>query len=201
MTAAEPAPARLSLHARPVAAHGRILALAWGAWASGFFSLMLLSFVLQPLQDAFGLSETGLARLTAVGVGMSGAGGLLFGWLSDRLGRRASLGFAIAAFGVGNAMCGLAPSAAWLLVGRALTGLGVGGTWGAGQALMGETFPPSLRGRYGAIAQTGAPVGLGLAAVAGSFLAPVVGWRAVFLAAALPLLALPLLRRVPESDL
>jgi MFS family permease len=201
LTAAEPAPARLSLHTRPVAAHGRILALAWGAWASGFFSLMLLSFVLQPLQDAFGLSEAGLARLTAVGVGMTGAGGLLFGWLSDRLGRRASLGFAIAAFGVGNALCGLAPSAAWLLVGRALAGLGVGGTWGAGQALMGETFPPALRGRYGAIAQTGAPVGLGLAAVAGSFLAPVVGWRTVFLAAALPLLALPLLRWVPESDL
>ncbi|HEY6321175.1 MAG TPA: MFS transporter [Thermoanaerobaculia bacterium] len=201
MTAAEPAPARLNLHTRPVAAHGRILALAWGAWASGFFSLMLLSFVLQPLQDAFGLSEAGLARLTAVGVGMTGAGGLLFGWLSDRLGRRASLGFAIAAFGVGNALCGLAPSAAWLLVGRALAGLGVGGTWGGGQALMGETFPPALRGRYGAIAQTGAPVGLGLAAVAGSFLAPVVGWRTVFLAAALPLLALPLLRWVPESDL
>lgn len=201
LATAEPAPARLSLHTRPVAAHGRILALAWGAWASGFFSLMLLSFVLQPLQDAFGLSEAGLARLTAVGVGMTGAGGLLFGWLSDRLGRRASLGFAIAAFGLGNALCGLAPSAAWLLVGRALAGLGVGGTWGGGQALMGETFPPALRGRYGAIAQTGAPVGLGLAAVAGSFLAPVVGWRTVFLVAALPLLALPLLRQVPESDL
>jgi MFS family permease len=201
LTTAEPAPARLSLHTRPVAAHGRILALAWGAWASGFFSLMLLSFVLQPLQDAFGLSEAGLARLTAIGVGMTGAGGLLFGWLSDRLGRRASLGFAIAAFGLGNALCGLAPSAAWLLVGRALAGLGVGGTWGGGQALMGETFPPALRGRYGAIAQTGAPVGLGLAAVAGSFLAPVVGWRTVFLVAALPLLALPLVRRVPESDL
>jgi len=201
LTAAEPAPARLSLHLGPVAAHRRILALAWGAWTAGFLSLMLLSFVLQPVQDAFGLSEAALARLTAIGVGMSGAGGLLFGWMSDRLGRRASLAAAIAAFGLGNALCGLAPSAAWLLVGRALTGLGVGGTWGAGQALMGETFPPALRGRYGAIAQTGAPVGLGLAAVAGSFLAPVVGWRAVFLLAALPLLALPLVRWVPESDL
>jgi MFS family permease len=201
LTSAEPAPARLNLHQRPVAAHRRILALAWGAWASGFYSLMLLSFLLQPLQDAFALSEQGLARLTAVGVGMSGAGGLLFGWMSDRLGRRVSLGVAIAAFGAGNALCGVAPSAGWLLAGRALAGLGVGGTWGAGQALMGETFPPALRGRYGAVAQTGAPVGLGLAAAVGSFLAPVVGWRAVFLASALPLAALPWVRRVPESDL
>ena len=123
MTVAEPSPARLSLHLRPVAAHRRILALAWGAWASGFYSLMLLSFLLQPLQDAFALSEQGLARLTAVGVGMSGVGGLLFGWMSDRLGRRASLGAAIAAFGVGNLLCGLAPAAGWLLAGRALTGL------------------------------------------------------------------------------
>jgi MFS family permease len=204
LTAAEPsasAPARLSLHLRPVAAHRRILALAWGAWATGFYSLMLLSFVLQPVQDAFVLSEARLARLTAVGVGMSGAGGLLFGWMSDRLGRRASLGAAIAAFSAGNALCGLAPSAAWMLVGRALTGLGVGGTWGAGQAMLGETFPPALRGRYGAVAQTGAPAGLGLAAVVGSFLAPVAGWRLVFLLSALPVLALPWLRRVPESDL
>jgi MFS family permease len=201
LIATDLASSRLSLHRRPVAAHRRILALAWGAWTTGFYSLMLLSFVLQPVQDAFGLSEAGLARLTAVAVGMTGAGGLLFGWMSDRLGRRASLVVAVAAFGVGNAICGLAPSAAWLLGGRALAGLGVGGTWGAGQAMMGETFPPALRGRYGAIAQTGAPVGLGLAAAVGSFAAPAIGWRPVFLLSALPLLALPLLRRVPESDL
>jgi MFS family permease len=198
---AEPAAARLSLHHRPVSAHRRILALAWGAWTSGFFSLMLLSFVLQPLQDAFSFSEAGLVRLTGVAIGASGLGGLLFGWLSDRSGRRASLALAIGTFCLGNALCAIAGSAAWLLAGRALTGLGVGGTWGAGQALMGETFPPALRGRYGALAQTGAPAGLGLAAVAGSFLAPLWGWRAVFLIAALPLLALPLLRWVPESDL
>jgi MFS family permease len=191
----------LSQHQRPVAAHARILVLAWATWAAGFYSLMVLTFLLQPIQDAFSLSEQGLARLTAVAVGMSGVGGLLFGWMSDRLGRRASLAVAIAAFSAGNAACGLAASAAWLAGARALTGLAVGGTWGAGQALMGETFPPALRGRYGAIAQTGAPVGLGLAAVAGSFLAPLVGWRWVFLLSALPALALPLLYWVPESDL
>lgn len=201
LSAAEPAVVRLAQHQRPVAAHRRILALAWGAWASGFYSLTVLSFLLQPIQDAFVLSEGTLARLTAAGVGASGAGGLLLGWMSDRLGRRASLAAAIAAFGLGNAVCGLAPSAGWLLAGRVLTGLGVGGTWGAGQAMMGETFPPALRGRYGALAQTGAPVGLGLAAAVGSFLAPALGWRMVFLLSALPLLALPLLRRVPESDL
>ena len=194
-------PTRLSLHERPARVHRFILAFAWGAWCTGFYSLMLLSFVLQPLQDTFHLLEPQLAALTSVGVGATGVGGLLFGWMSDRLGRRASLATAIAAFSVGNAICGLAPGLAWLVIGRALTGLGIGGTWGAGQAMVGETFPPALRGRYGAIAQTGAPAGLGLAAIVGSFLAPVLGWRAVFLVSTLPALVLLTWRWLPESDL
>ncbi|HYG63047.1 MAG TPA: MFS transporter [Thermoanaerobaculia bacterium] len=198
---ASPQPARLSLHERPVGAHRKILAFAWGAWCTGFYSLMLLSFLLPPIQAELGLSEGSLARLTAVGVGMTGAGGLFFGWMSDRLGRRASLAASIAAFSIGNAACGLATGEGWLIVARALAGLGIGGTWGGGQALLGETFPPALRGRYGAIAQSGAPVGLGLATIVGSFLAPELGWRTTFLLSALPGLILPFVPRLPESDL
>jgi MFS family permease len=195
------APARLSDHERPVAAHRWILAAAWGLWCTGFYSLTLLSFLLPQIQRAFGLSEGNLATLTAVGVGMTGVGGLLFGWMSDRLGRRTSMAVSIAAFSLGNAACAFAPGFAGLLAARALAGLGVGGTWGAGQAMLGETFPPALRGRYGAIAQTGAPVGLGLAAIVGSFLAPSLGWRPVFLLSAAPVLALLAWARFPESDL
>jgi MFS family permease len=67
--------------------------------------------------------------------------------------------------------------------------------------MLGETFPPALRGRYGAVAQSGAPAGLGLAAAVGSFLAPAIGWRAVFLLSAAPVLVLLAWRRLPESDL
>jgi MFS family permease len=194
-------PARLSDHERPVGAHRSILAFAWGIWCTGFYSLMLLSFVLQPIQDELGLSEADLATLTAVGVGMTGVGGLFFGWMSDRLGRRLSMAVSIAAFSLGNAACALAPGAGWLLAARALAGLGIGGTWGAGQAMLGETIPPALRGRYGALAQSGAPVGMGLAAIVGSFLAPGLGWRTVFLLSAAPVLALLAWKRLPESDL
>lgn len=194
-------PARLSDHERPGRAHLAILAFAWGAWCAGFYSLMILSFLLQPVQDELGLSEGGLARLTAVGVGMTGVGGLLFGWMSDRFGRRASLAASIAAFSIGNALCGLASGVGALVLARALAGLGIGGTWGGGQAMLGETFPPALRGRYGAIAQSGAPAGLGLAAILGSFLAPEIGWRATFLLSAAPGLVLLAWRKLPESDL
>jgi MFS family permease len=193
-------PPRLSDHERPTGAHLRVLGLAWGAWCTGFYSLMILSFLLQPIQDAMGLTEGDLARLTAVGVGMTGVGGLLFGWMSDRLGRRLSLAVSIAAFSIGNVICGLAPGFGWLLAARALAGLGIGGTWGGGQAMLGETFPPALRGRYGAIAQSGAPAGLGLATIIGSFLAPSIGWRAVFLLSVFPAVILLAWKWLPESD-
>lgn len=198
---ATPAPARLSDHERPTRAHRGILAFAWSAWCTGFYSLMLLSFVLRAIQDELGLSRDALAPLTAVGVGMTGVGGLLFGWMSDRLGRRMSMAVSIAAFSLGNLACGLAPNLETLILARAVAGLGIGGTWGAGQAMLGETIPPALRGRYGALAQSGAPAGLGLAAIVGSFLAPAVGWRTVFLISALPLVVVLLWRRLPESDL
>ncbi len=185
---------------RPAAEVGRVLTFALGAWWAGFFSLMLLTFLLPAIQQEFALGERELARLTAVAVGMTGVGGLFFGWMSDRFGRRASLAAATGAFALGNLLCALAPSAGALLAARVLAGLGIGGTWGGGQAMLGETVPPARRGRYGAVAQSGAPLGLGLAAAVGSFLAPVVGWRATWLLAALPGLALLAWRRLPESE-
>ena len=180
--------------------HWAILLLAWGTWLSGFFSLMLLTFLLAPVKAAFGPSETGLAWLTGVAIGATGVGGLVFGGLADRFGRRLSIAVAIVTFVAGNLWSAWAPSFTSFALARGLAGLGIGGTWGAGQALIGETFPAARRGRYGAIAQTGAPLGLGAAAIVGSFLAPAMGWRAGFALGALPLLLLLLLRAVPESD-
>ena len=50
-TVSQSAPARLSDHERPVAAHRWILAAAWGIWCTGFYSLTLLSFLLPPIQE------------------------------------------------------------------------------------------------------------------------------------------------------
>jgi MFS family permease len=181
--------------------HWAILGFAWGAWLFGFASLTVLSFLLGTLQRTFGPSESQLAWLTGVAIGATGAGGFLFGGLSDSAGRRASTWIAVATFTAGNALSAFAPDFWTLFAARALAGLGIGGTWGAGQALIGETFPAAVRGRFGAVAQSGAPLGLGLATVLGSFVAPETGWRGVFGLLTLPALLLLLLRAVPESDL
>lgn len=181
--------------------HHLILIFAWSVWFLGFYSLTLLTFLLEPVKRAFGPTELGLAWLMGIAIGATGVGGLLFGWLADRIGRRTSIRLAVATIAVGNALSAIAPQFTWFAIARAVAGLGVGGSWGAGQALIGETFPASVRGRFGAVAQTGAPLGLGLAAIAGSFIAPVVGWRVVFGVSTLVILILVLLREAPESDL
>ncbi len=181
--------------------HLAILVLAFVVWWQGFYSLTVLSFLLGGIQRDFQLLDGDLALLTGLGIGATGLGGFLFGWLADKTGRRASTATALGVFCLGNAFCALAPSFSTLLVARGVAGLGIGGAWGAGQALIGETFPPAERGRWGAVAQSGAPLGLGLAALVGAFVAPGLGWRGVFALSTLPILALPLVRRVPESDL
>src|SRR5262245_26394913 len=129
-------------------AHRRILVFAWGGWFTGFASLMLLSFLLEPVKAAFGPTEVQLAWLTGTAIGSSGLGGFLFGWIADAFGRRTSIAIAILTFVAGNLMAAMAPSFELFFVARLLTGLGVGGSWGAGQAFVGETFPAALRGRY-----------------------------------------------------
>ncbi len=181
--------------------HYVILLFAWSAWLFGFFSLMLFSFLMPQIEAAFHPSELELAWLTGVAIGMTGLGGLVFGWLSDHAGRRRSIWIAVLTLAAGNALAATAQAAWALAAARAVTGLGVGGTWGAGQALVAETCPPKVRGRFGALAQSGAPLGLGLAAVIGSFVAPALGWREVLACSSLPVLVLAaLLCVVPESD-
>lgn len=191
----------LSQASRPAAAHLAIVFLAWGVWLTGFFSLTLGSFVVSQIREAFAASDREVALLTGLAIGATGLGGFLFGALADRLGRKRSMAVAVTTFCLGNLACALAPSLGWLMVARGIAGIGIGGSWGAGQTLIGETVPPALRGRLGAVAQTGAPLGLGAAALVGAFLVPTWGYQAAFALAVLPLLLLALLRFVPESDL
>jgi len=91
----------------------------------------------------------------------------------------------------------------WSLLGfRLLTGLGVGGEWAVGHALLAESSPSRMRGRAAAMLQSGEPLGVALAAVVGLLATPHIGWRAVFaLSTASTLLVLVARRHLPESSL
>ena len=92
--------------------------------------------------------------------------------------------------------------AAQLLLFRLVTGLGVGGEWAVGHALLAESSPPRMRGRASALLQAGEPVGVALAAVVGLLGAPLIGWRGVFLvSSASAAVAIVVRRHLPESPL
>src|SRR5437867_8788823 len=191
----------LNEHERPAAIHYRILALTWAGWLFDFYDLILYTFLLAPISRELGLGREAHAVLLGASLGATAMGGALFGYLGDRFGRKAVLEWSILTYSAGTVLCGLAPEVATLLAARVVTGLGVGGEWAIGHALLGETVPPRLRGRFEALLQTGAPAGVGLAAIVGSFLAPAIGWRATFVLSGLPAVLVAAIRRaLPESD-
>jgi MFS family permease len=133
----------------------------------------------------------------AVGFVMRPVGGLVFGHIGDRIGRKRSLALTMLIMGFATALIGVLPSAAqigiWapvlLLVLRILQGFALGGEWGGAVLLAVEHSPGDRRGRYGAIPQIGLALGLALgtgifaylqvALGSADFLA--YGWRIAFL--------------------
>jgi MFS family permease len=191
----------LNEHDAPTALHYKILAFCWAGWLFDFYDLMLFSTVQHQVAAALGLREIQVSTVMGTSLASTAIGGVLFGWLADVRGRRPVLQATILTYCLGALLVGLARGYPSLLLGRMVTGLGVGGEWATGQMYVGETFPGRLRGRFGAVMQTGAPLGIALAALMGSFFAPAWGWRATFIGSALPALLVVLIRRhVPESD-
>jgi MFS family permease len=182
-------------------AHYLILFMSWAGWIFDFYDLILYSFLLIPIGNEFGFTKMELSIVWGVSLATTAIGGIIFGYLADRYGRKAMLQWTIIIYSVGVFMCGLTMNLWWLLIWRGITGLGVGGEWGIGQTLIGETFPPSKRGRFGAYMQTGAPLGVGTAAIMGSLFAPRFGWRATFIVSSLPAILAGVIRIwMPESD-
>jgi MFS transporter, SHS family, lactate transporter len=92
------------------------------------------------------------------------------------------------------------PNYTWLLIFRALYGIGMGGEWGLGASLAMETLPTAARGLFSGILQQGYAFGYLLAAVVYWIVFPFFGWRGLFVAGALPaFLVLYIRARVPES--
>lgn len=175
--------------------------MSWAGWVFDFYDLILFAFLLVPIGQELHLSNVGLSYVLGASLAATSIGGVAFGILSDRFGRKKVLQWTILTYSIGTALCGFASSVEVLLAFRIITGLGVGGEWATGQTYVGETFPPKVRGRYGAVMQTGAPFGIVLASLVGGFIAPEIGWRSSFFISILPALLVVLIRkRLPESD-
>lgn len=180
----------------------RIWLISFLGWTFDFYDLILISFLLLPIGKDLGLTASEEALILAIALGASGIGGILFGYLSDRFGRKRAMTWTIGLYSIGTALCALSVGHWSLLFFRLLTGLGVGGEWAVGHALVQEASPGRMRGRSAAFLQAGEPLGVGLAAIMGLLVTPVIGWRWVFaLSSATAVLAFIARRHLPESTL
>jgi MFS family permease len=167
-------------------------------WMFDFYDLMLFAYLAPLIAKAWGWGPDAArnkAFVVGVALAASGAGGIVFGGLADRYGRKKVMTWTILLYSLSTGLCGLAWGLWSLAFFRALTGVGVGGEWATGHALMAEIFPKERRGLASALLQAGEPLGVALAVLAGLWLAPRIGWRAVFGVSALPAALVLLVRK------
>jgi MFS family permease len=174
-------------------------------WASavGFgvegFDLLLLVFLLSTISTAFHLSTERAAWLMTGTLLGAVSGGVGFGLLSDYFGRVRVLTWTILLFGVFTGLCAFAHGFLDLLAYRTIAGLGFGGEFGIGLALVSETWPAALRARASSYIALGGQAGILVAALATPLLLPAIGWRGLFLVGVLPVgLTFGLRRLIPE---
>lgn len=167
-------------------AQRRVVVAAALGWMLDAFDVMLYSIVLATLMREFGMSRTTAGMLNALTLIASALGGLLFGVMADRFGRRRMLSASILVYSVFTFACGLSMSIVMLAACRFVLGLGMGGEWNTGAALVAETWPSSLRGRALGIVQSSWAVGYALSAVVAGLILSHASWRWVFFAGILP---------------
>ena len=193
-------PSRLFSWPRDTTAAERQTLVAGGlGWMLDAMDVMLYSLVLAFLMREFAMDTRTAGFLNSLTLLASAIGGLLFGWVADRIGRTRALMASIGLYSVASAACGFSRSIPELAAFRFLLGLGMGGEWTAAAALIAETWRPEHRGKALGLMQSSYAIGEAIAALVVAVVLPHFGWRAVFFVGVLPALLVFWIRRnVPE---
>jgi MFS family permease len=178
-----------------------LLAAALG-WMLDAFDAMLYALVLAHVMRDLGMSKATSGLLYTLTLLASGMGGVLFGFLADRVGRKRALMLSILTYSICSFASGLSTTVLMLAVFRFILGLGMGGEWNTGATLVAETWPDEFRAKAIAMVQSSWAIGFALAALVSGVVLRYASWRYVFFVGILPaVITLWIQNRVPESEM
>jgi MFS family permease len=178
-----------------------LLAAALG-WMLDAFDAMLYALVLTHVMRDLGMSKATSGLLYTLTLLASGVGGVLFGFLADRVGRKRALMLSILTYSICSFASGLSTTVLMLAVFRFILGLGMGGEWNTGATLVAETWPDEFRAKAISMVQSSWAIGYALAALVAGVVLRYANWRMVFFVGILPaIVTLWIQSRVPESPM
>jgi MFS family permease len=193
-------PIQLLKQANPAQRH-TLLAAALG-WMLDAFDAMLYALVLTYVMRDLGMSKATSGLLYTLTLLASGIGGVFFGFLADRIGRKRALMLSILTYSICSFASGLSTTVLMLAVFRFILGLGMGGEWNTGATLVAETWPNELRAKAISVVQSSWAIGYALAALVAGVVLRYSPWRMVFFVGILPaIITLWIQSRVPESQM
>ncbi len=171
------------------------LAAALLGWMFDGFEMGLFSQVgRQAIQDLLGIhgkptaeqnGQIGFLFGVIIAAFLVGAatGGVVFGWLGDRIGRVRAMSLSILTYAIFTGLCGLAVAPWQVGALRFIAALGMGGEWSLGVALVMEVWPNRSRAFLAGLIGAAANVGYLLVGVVGLALAGIIGERGELLTA------------------
>ena len=181
---------------------------AWGGWSMDGMDSFIYSLVLVPALTEL-LPRSGIPATTAnigfygglfFALFMIGYGtALIWGPIADRFGRVRTMMFSIFCFSLFTLLAAFATGVWSLAVFRFLAGVGIGGEWAVGAALVSEDWPEERRTMGAALMHTGYYIGFFLAALANVFIGSRFGWRYMFALGGAPALLIGLIRNNVEE--
>jgi MFS family permease len=184
-----------------------VLLVAWLGWVFDSMDGTLFSLVQKPsMTELMGPGATdaaiGFYSSVVFSVMLLGwaTGGIAFGIVADYIGRTKALAITILIYSLFTGLSAGAQSWEQLAACRFITGLGLGGEWAAGAALVAEVWPDGLRAKAGAMLQSAAAFGYFFAALI-TRAVDVRSWRYVYLVGAVPAIFVLFIRlMVKEPD-
>jgi SHS family sialic acid transporter-like MFS transporter len=157
-------------------------------WMFDGFEMGLFPLIGQPaLRDLLGAGapEADTAKwfgaIIAVFLVGAATGGVLFGWLGDKIGRVRAMSLSIFTYAVFTGLCGFATEAWHIAALRFVASLGMGGEWSLGVALVNEVWPGKSRALIAGLIGAAANVGYLLVALLSIGLSGFIGSVEVFL--------------------